>query len=119
MDIHTLARRPLINNFTLGVSSFINCAFLGAKKTVSMLTNDKPCNSRDNVINFRTDSRNRFDAFGENGIRRGNMAAVRSRRLRRSRTFPAVKASKFNKCEKKKKKTTAPLRKGGSTGLSK
>jgi hypothetical protein len=39
MDIHVLARRPVINRLTVGISSFINCAFLGAKKTVSKLMN--------------------------------------------------------------------------------
>lgn len=33
MDLHALARRPLTNRFTMGVSSFINCPFLGAKET--------------------------------------------------------------------------------------
>ena len=58
---------------------------------------------RGQSIDFRTAYRNCFNAFGEDNIRRGYVAAIWRRRLGWSRTFPAVRASKFTKCEKKKK----------------
>ena len=81
IDIHMLSRRPLINRFTLSVSSFVSCPFLDAEETMNSLTKQEKIYDiqdiiRGQSIDFRTANHNSSNAFGEDSIRRGYMAAI-------------------------------------------
>ena len=69
---------------------------------------------RGQIIDFRTADRNCFNAFWEDGIRRGHTVAIRRRRLSRSRAFLAVRTSKVIKWKKEKNRTALFWKRGSS-----